>query len=55
MIRIMVADDHRVFREGIVSILEHNEEIEVVAQANDGMEVLDKLPKTAPDLILMDI
>lgn len=55
MIKIMVADDHRVFREGIVSILEHNDEIEVVAQARDGKEVLEKLSETAPDLILMDI
>lgn len=55
MIKIMVADDHRVFREGIVSILEHNDEIEVVAQARDGKEVLEKLPESTPDLILMDI
>jgi DNA-binding NarL/FixJ family response regulator len=55
MIKIIVADDHRVFREGIVSILEHTEDIEVVAQARDGKEVLEQLQRTKPDLILMDI
>ena len=39
----MVADDHRVFREGIVSILENTKEIKVIAQAQDGKEVMEKL------------
>lgn len=51
----MIADDHRVFREGIVSILENTEEIRVVAQAQDGKEVMEKLRKARPELILMDI
>ncbi len=55
MIDIMVADDHRVFREGIVSILENTGEIRVVAQARDGKEVMEKLQSVRPQLILMDI
>ncbi|MCO6490777.1 MAG: response regulator transcription factor [Phaeodactylibacter sp.] len=55
MIEIMIADDHRVFREGIVSILENTGEIRVVAQAQDGKEVMEKLRKARPELILMDI
>lgn len=51
----MIADDHRVFREGIVSILENTGEIRVVAQAQDGKEVMEKLRKARPELILMDI
>ncbi len=55
MIEIMIADDHRVFREGIVSILENTGEIKVIAQAQDGKEVMEKLQKVQPKLILMDI
>ena len=51
----MIADDHRVFREGIVSILENTGEIRVIAQAQDGKEVMEKLRKARPELILMDI
>lgn len=55
MIEIMVADDHRVFREGIVSILENSGEIKVIAQARDGKEVMEKLKSCQPSIILMDI
>jgi len=55
MIEIMIADDHRVFREGIVSILENAGEIKVIAQAQDGKEVMEKLKQLKPHLILMDI
>ncbi|MCB0599025.1 MAG: response regulator transcription factor [Lewinellaceae bacterium] len=55
MVEIMIADDHRVFREGMVSILENTGEIKVVAQAQDGKEVMEKLKQVKPELILMDI
>lgn len=55
MIKILVADDHKVFRDGIISILEDVEDITVVAEAGDGREVLDRLKETQPDVILMDI
>ncbi|MCB0588060.1 MAG: response regulator transcription factor [Phaeodactylibacter sp.] len=55
MIEIMIADDHRVFREGIVSILENTGEIRVIAQAQDGKQVMEKLRQIKPELILMDI
>lgn len=51
----MIADDHRVFREGIVSILENTGEIRVIAQAQDGKQVMEKLRQIKPELILMDI
>lgn len=55
MIRVIVADDHKVFRDGIESILEDVDNIEVIGQAEDGREVLEKLKSVEPDVILMDI
>ena len=55
MIKILIADDHQVFRDGIQSILEDLEDIQVLSQAADGQEVMDKLPLFQPDIILMDI
>ena len=55
MIEIMIADDHRVFREGIVSILENTGAIKVIAQAQDGKQVMEQLHQVQPKLILMDI
>lgn len=55
MIKIIIADDHTIFREGIVSILEDESDIIVLAQAVNGLELLDQLEELSPDLILMDI
>jgi len=55
MIRILIADDHRVFREGIKLILENLQDIEVVGEASDGMEVLQQIETSNPDVILLDI
>lgn len=55
MIRIMIADDHRVFRDGIISILENIDDMKVVAEAKDGREVLDHIAEAAPDVLLLDI
>ncbi|MFK7772642.1 MAG: response regulator [Saprospiraceae bacterium] len=55
MIKVLIADDHKVFRDGIISILEKEEDIEVVGEAGNGREVIDLLSKVEPDVILMDI
>lgn len=55
MINILIADDHKVFREGIISILEEVEDITVIAEAADGREVLERLKEVQPEIILMDI
>ncbi len=55
MIKVLIADDHKVFRDGIVSILEDVDDITVIAQASDGREVLLQLETVQPDIILMDI
>jgi DNA-binding NarL/FixJ family response regulator len=54
-IRIVVADDHPIFRDGLCRLLALEEDFEVVAQANDGREVLDILEKLDPDILLLDL
>ena len=53
--RVLLADDHQLFREGLASILTAQPDFEVVGEAGDGLEVLVKARKLKPDLILMDI
>ena len=53
--RILIADDHRLFREGLKVLLLSLPNIEVVAEASTGEEVIVKANETAPDVILMDI
>jgi DNA-binding NarL/FixJ family response regulator len=55
VIRVLLADDHQLFREGLANILNAQPDFEVVGEADDGLEVLVKAHKLTPDLILMDI
>jgi DNA-binding NarL/FixJ family response regulator len=54
-IRVLLADDHSVVREGIRQILSNQPDIEVVAEAADGLEALDMVRATRPDVVLLDI
>jgi NarL family two-component system response regulator LiaR len=54
-IRVLLVDDHALFREGLRSLLEEQADIEVVGEANDGLEVADLVSKLEPTVILMDI
>ncbi len=54
-IRVLLADDHSLFREGMASILNAQPDFEVIGEAADGLEVLVKAKELMPDLILMDI
>ncbi|PWN05674.1 response regulator transcription factor [Rhodohalobacter mucosus] len=54
-IKILLADDHKIVRDGIKLMLESQAGIDVVAEAEDGMEVLKKLDHQVVDLIVMDI
>lgn len=54
-IKILVADDHPVVRDGIVSIIEVEKDMRVVAQAEDGLEVVGLAKKLLPDIILLDL
>src|SRR5664279_2089868 len=54
-IRIVVADDHPIFRDGLCKLLGLEEDFEVVAQAQDGRQVLDVLQQYTPDILLLDL
>ena len=54
-IRILLADDHSLFREGLAGILDSQPDMDVVGEASDGVEALVKAKELVPDLILMDI
>lgn len=54
-IRIVIADDHTLLREGLTQALDSLPDIEVVATAADGRELIDTLDKVTPDVILVDI
>ena len=54
-IKVILADDHVMIREGIKQLLEFDQKIEVVAQANDGIECLEQLSKVNADVLLLDI
>lgn len=51
----MLVDDHSIVRNGIRSLLEQVDEFEIIAEAADGEEALDKLKTNQPDVVLMDI
>ena len=54
-IKILIADDHQLFREGLVNLLSDSSKIEIVAQAENGKDAIEKAKKFNPDILLMDI
>jgi NarL family two-component system response regulator LiaR len=54
-IRILVVEDQNVVREGLTAILSFQTDMEVVAEAGDGIEAVEKAKKTRPDVILLDM
>ncbi len=54
-IKILIADDHSMVREGIKQLLELDPEFKVIGQARDGKECLDLLEECTPDILLLDI
>ena len=54
-IRVLLVDDHVLFRKGLVSLMTLRPELEVVGEADDGYEALAKARELKPDLVLMDI
>lgn len=54
-IRVIVADDHHCVREGLVALLERESDIEVVAQARDGMELVRLAREWNPDVLLVEL
>ena len=53
--RIVLADDHVMFRKGIKNILERDAGLEVAGEAGDGLELLKFIKNTTPDMVLLDI
>ena len=53
--RVLLVDDHQLFREGLANILNNQPDFEVVGEAGDGLEALVKAKSLVPDLVLMDI
>jgi DNA-binding NarL/FixJ family response regulator len=54
-IRVLIADDHALVRAGFHTLLQRLPDVEVVAEAEDGREVLDLVAERRPDVVLMDI
>jgi len=54
-IKVLLVDDHTLFRRGIAAVLANEEGMEVVGEAVDGLEAIEKAKEIAPDVILMDL
>ncbi len=54
-IKVLLADDHTLFRQGIRTLISAEPDMEVVAEASNGGEAVEKAAETRPDLVLMDI
>lgn len=53
--KVLIADDHQLFREGLVNLISSAPDIEVIAEAKDGKEATEKSQKLKPDVVLIDI
>jgi DNA-binding NarL/FixJ family response regulator len=54
-IKVLIADDHQLFREGLVNLISSAPDIEVIAEAKDGKEATEKTKQLKPDVVLIDI
>ena len=54
-IKVLIVDDHTLFREGVFAILRGEEDIEVAGEASTGHEAIEQTERLKPDVILMDI
>src|ERR1044072_6328775 len=54
-IRLVLADDHPIVRQGLCQILEQNSELKILAAVGDGQSALERVKTLAPDVLLMDI
>jgi DNA-binding NarL/FixJ family response regulator len=54
-IKIIISDDHQLFRDGIANLLSSSPQIEIVAQAENGQEAIEKAVLYKPDIVIMDL
>jgi len=54
-IRVLVVDDHDLVRSGLISLLDHEEDLCVVGEACNGLEAIGKIPTVSPDVVMMDL
>lgn len=54
-IRVLVADDHTIVRQGLKNLLDESEDCEVVAEAADGLEAVEQAVSTRPDVVVLDL
>lgn len=54
-VTVLVADDHPIYREGIVRAIKERPDLELVGEAGDGREALDQIKRSAPDVAVLDI
>ncbi len=55
MIKVVIADDHVIFRQGLLKLLQSAEDIEVVGEAGEGLKILSFIEKERPDVAILDI
>ena len=55
MIRVVIADDHHLFRQGLRNLLGNEFDIEVVGEAGDGQDAIDAVSRSRPDVVVMDV
>ena len=55
MTSILLADDHKIVRQGVRALLEYEPDLEIVGEANDGAEALELLDKLRPDILVTDL
>jgi DNA-binding NarL/FixJ family response regulator len=53
--RIILADDHQMFRRGVKRIVQENEELEVGGEASDGLQLLELIKQAPPDMVIVDV
>jgi DNA-binding NarL/FixJ family response regulator len=54
-VRVLIVDDHALFRRGLQMVLEGETDIDVVGEASDGQEAIERAENTTPDVVLMDV
>jgi CheY-like chemotaxis protein len=55
VVRVLVADDHKLFREGLISLLNQERYLDIVGEAGDGEEAVELARRLRPDIMIMDV